>query len=158
MIQDENNKIELNKITNHDVSFLYNLLENRDSIYNISHKKMPSFAEHEKFVFSEPYLNWYVISLDTKKIGAAYLSFDDEIGISFLPEYDNELFRKKSLVELINKNPRTKYFANVNPKNEKYKTFLKKYGFELFLNYDKNEDCPQDVFELKKSENKNDYS
>ena len=86
MLQDENNKIELNEISNDDVSFLYELLQNRDPIYNISHKKMPSFDEHKKFVLSEPYLNWYAISLDTKKIGAAYLSFDDEIGISLHPD------------------------------------------------------------------------
>ena len=147
MSQDQN-KVELNKINNDDISFLYTLLENRDPSYNISHKIMPSYDEHERFVKTRPYTNWYVILLNSKKIGAAYLSLDDEIGISFLPEYDNEVLRKNSLTELINKNPRKKYFANINPKNEKYKQFLTKYGFVLFSKYNKNEDCSQDTFEL----------
>ena len=150
MIQNVNGKIELKKIGREDHTFLYELLKKRDPIYNISHKKMPSYDEHEKFVKSEPYTNWYIVFLNNEKIGAAYLSFDNEIGISFLPDYDIEIFRKKSLSELIDKNPRKRYLANVNPRNEKYKEFLKKEGFKLFLNYKKDDDCPQDTFELRK--------
>ena len=150
MIQDVNGIIELKKIESGDYTFLYELLKNRDPIYNISHKNMPSYDEHKKFVRSVPYTNWYIVFFNRKKIGAAYLSFDDEIGISFLPDYDIEVFRKKTLAELINKNPRKRYLANVNPINEKYKEFLKKEGFKLFSNYEKDDDCPQDTFELKK--------
>ena len=83
MIQDVNDRIELKKIESEDYTFLYELLKKRDPIYNISHKKMPSYDEHEKFVRSKPYTNWYIIFLNKEKIGAAYLSFDDEIGICY---------------------------------------------------------------------------
>ena len=67
MSQDQN-KVELNKIKNDDILFLYTLLENRDPSYNISHKIMPSYDEHERFVKTRPYTNWYVILLNSKKI------------------------------------------------------------------------------------------
>ena len=156
MNQYENMRIELKKIEDKDFIFLYELLRERDPIYNISHKKMPSYDEHEEFIKTKPYANWYIIFLNEKKIGAGYLSFYDEIGISFLPDYDNEVIRKKSLIELVDKNPRKKYFANVNPKNQKYKEFLKEQGFELFLSYDENDNCPQDTFELKRNNSYND--
>ena len=56
----------------------------------------------------------------------------------------------KKIYELVYKNPRKQYLVNVNPMNEKYKEFLKKENFKLFSNYEKDDDCPQDTFELKK--------
>ena len=41
--------------------FLYELLAERDPIANISHKKMPSWQEHWKFIASEPYKFWGIV-------------------------------------------------------------------------------------------------
>ena len=64
-----------------DLRFLFNLLKERDPNTNISHKKMPTFTEHEQFVKSKPYSYWYIIKLSRKKIGTIYLSKNNEIGI-----------------------------------------------------------------------------
>ena len=48
-----------------DAMFLFDLLKERDSYVNISHKKMPTYASHLKFITSKPYKKWYIIfSLD----------------------------------------------------------------------------------------------
>jgi hypothetical protein len=40
---------------------LHQLLEERDDTANISHKAMPSWDEHVRFVESKPYQAWYFI-------------------------------------------------------------------------------------------------
>ena len=62
-----------------DATFLYDLLKERESNVNISHKKMPTYAQHIKFIESRPYSKWYVIILNNQKIGSAYLSKQNEI-------------------------------------------------------------------------------
>ena len=52
---------ELIPVSKSDFRFLYDLLKERTSSTNISHKKMPTYKEHVKFVNSKPYAKWYVI-------------------------------------------------------------------------------------------------
>ena len=47
--------IILKSVTNADAEFLFDLLEERDSTANISHKKMPTYNSHIKFIKSKPY-------------------------------------------------------------------------------------------------------
>ena len=61
-----NSSIKLNQVTKNDTLFLYDLLKNKDPNANISHKKMPSYDEHVKFVMSKPYTNWYIIEYEKK--------------------------------------------------------------------------------------------
>ena len=59
------------------ISALYNLLKERT--YSISHRKVPSFEEHEKFVCSNPYRYWYLISFEGSLVGSFYVKFDNSI-------------------------------------------------------------------------------
>ena len=47
--------IELKTTRKSDVDFLYEILSERSSIENISHKEMPSYRKHVNFVLSKPY-------------------------------------------------------------------------------------------------------
>ena len=47
--------IYLKSVTNSDVEFLFDLLKERDTRANISHKKMPTYDEHVNFVKSGPF-------------------------------------------------------------------------------------------------------
>ena len=76
-----NNEIKLKLVTDSDYRFLYNLLKERDSRTNISHKKMPTFHQHVDFVKSKPYTKWYIVKYGAKKIGSIYLTSQNEIGI-----------------------------------------------------------------------------
>ena len=59
--------ISLKSVSKDDFKFLFELLKERDPKANISHKKMPSYATHVKFIKSKPYTKWYVI-LNSKQI------------------------------------------------------------------------------------------
>ena len=123
-------RIKLKVITKNDFKFLYKLLSQRKSFDNISHKKMPSYQEHIEFVKSKPYACWYVVLLNNKKIGSAYISKQNEIGISILNDHD-EVFRQITLDYLLKNNLRNRYIANCSPKNTKLIKFFKKNGFKL---------------------------
>jgi hypothetical protein len=96
-----NNQIILKLVSKSDYRFLYNLLKERDSRTNISHKKMPTFNEHIKFIKSKPYTKWYIVKYGAQKIASIYLTSQNEIGIF------------------------------VSPKNKTSENFFKSYGFKF---------------------------
>ena len=124
-----NSSIKLNQVTKNDTLFLYDLLKNKDPNANISHKKMPSYDEHVKFVMSKPYTNWYIIEYDKKNVGAIYLSKQDEIGISVNNDYEYDQIVKPALKLLMKLNQRKRYLANTSPKDVRSQEFLLKNGF-----------------------------
>ena len=67
-------KINLKSVTKNDYEFLYDLLAERSPIINISHKKMPTYQQHVRFIKSKPYSKWYVIFHNDKKAGSIYKS------------------------------------------------------------------------------------
>tara|TARA_E500000331_G_scaffold221983_1_gene212576 strand:+ start:928 stop:1338 length:411 start_codon:yes stop_codon:yes gene_type:complete len=124
-------ELELKSVTKTDVRFLYNQLKERDPKINISHKKMPSYSEHTKFVLSKPYSKWYIIYYKNRKVGNVYLSKMNEIGIFILKTIKVKGLGSLVLEQVLKKNPKTRYLANVNPKNVKSAEFFKKNGFKL---------------------------
>ena len=124
-----NSSIKLNQVTKNDTLFLYDLLKNKDPNANISHKKMPSYDEHVKFVMSKPYTNWYIIEYDKKNVGAIYLSKQDEIGISISNDYEYDQIVKPALKLLMKLNQPKRYLANTSPKDVRSQEFLLKNGF-----------------------------
>ena len=127
----EQNKIYLKKVTDSDIKFLYILLKSRDPKMNISHRDMPDFKNHKKFVLSKPYSKWYIIYYKLIKIGSIYISKQNEIGINLKKQYDLEMIKKSVLNEIVAKDPNTNYFANVSPKNKNGIKFFEKNGWKL---------------------------
>ena len=127
----DNRKITLKNVTNLDYEFLFQLLKERDTRVNISHKKMPTYQQHMKFVKSKPYSKWYIILLSNEKVGSIYLSKSDEIGIFILKKFQKHNIGKLAITKLFTKNPRKRYLANVNPRNKKSIKFFKNNGFKL---------------------------
>lgn len=131
----------MRSVRNSDAKFLFDLLKERDSHVNISHKKMPTYTSHLKFIESKPYKKWYVIfTLDDlrselksskTKIGSIYLSKNNEVGIFILKKFQRKNVGKYALTELMKRNPRSRYLANVNPKNKKSMQFFKNNSFKL---------------------------
>jgi|TARA_B100001245_G_scaffold222441_1_gene194571 RimJ/RimL family protein N-acetyltransferase len=113
----------------------------RDSRQNISHKKMPTYNQHMSFVSSKPYSKWYVILYGMNKVGSIYLTSQNEIGIFIKKSFQNRQIGDTALREIIKKNPKKRYLANVNPKNKKSIQFFKNHGFKLI----------QYTFELSKN-------
>ena len=123
--------ISLKSVTNFDVKFLFDLLKERDPRVNISHRKMPTYSQHTKFIKSKPYSKWYIILKSKQKIGSIYLSKNDEIGIFLSKKFQGKNVGNSALNELMKKNPRKRFLANVNPKNKKSISFFKNNNFKL---------------------------
>ena len=123
--------ISLKSVTNSDVKFLFDLLKERDPRVNISHRKMPTYSQHAKFIKSKSYSKWYIILKSKQKIGSIYLSKNDEIGIFLSKKFQGKNVGSFALNELIKKNPRKRFLANVNPKNKKSISFFKNNNFKL---------------------------
>ena len=133
--------VKLKTVSKSDYRFLYNLLMERDARANISHKKMPTYYQHVEFVSAKPYSKWYVILSDTNKAGSIYLTSQNEIGIFIKKSFQGKQLGNIALHKLIQKNPKKRYLANVNPQNKKSMHFFKNNGFKLI----------QYTFELSKT-------
>ena len=96
----------------------------RDTRANISHKKMPTYNQHVRFVSAKPYSKWYVILYGANKAGSIYLTSQNEIGIFIKKSFQNKQIGNIVLHKLIQKNPKKRYLANVNPKNKKSISFF----------------------------------
>lgn len=124
-------KIRLKLVTESDYEFLYQLLSERDPRANISHRELPTFSQHVRFVVSRPYSKWYVITVNSQKAGSIYLTELNEIGIFLKKELQGIGLGNKALQLLIKQNPKKRYLANVSPSNKKSIEFFKKNGFKL---------------------------
>ena len=133
--------IKLKTVSKSDYRFLYNLLIERDTRANISHKKIPSYNQHVSFVSAKPYSKWYVILYGASKAGSIYLTSQNEIGIFIKKSFQNKQIGNIALHKLIQKNPKKRYLANVNTQNKKSMRFFKNNGFKLI----------QYTFELSKT-------
>lgn len=123
--------LKLKNVSKKDCPFLYDLLTQRDPRVNISHKQMPTYDEHVKFVMSNPYSKWYIIKYDKQSIGSIYLSKQNEIGIFLLNNMQGRRIGQKVLKLIMKKHPRSRYLANINPMNKKSIEFFTKNGFRL---------------------------
>jgi len=127
----KSDSLKLRSVKKPDCLFLYELLKERESTTNISHKKMPNFEQHTKFVLSKPYSKWYIINESKKDAGSIYLTKNNEIGIFILKKYQSKGLGFQALALMIKKHPQSQYLANINPKNKKSIQFFKQNGFEL---------------------------
>lgn len=123
--------IKLKSITKNDSKFLYELLSERESVANISHKKMPTYEEHVRFVMSKPYSQWHIIYYNGKKSGSVYLTKQNEIGVFVKKEFQGKGIGSKVLELVIEKNGPGRYLANISPRNKKSVEFFKNHGFNL---------------------------
>ena len=123
--------VKLKIVSKSDYRFLYDLLMERDTRVNISHKKMPTYNQHVSFVSAKPYSKWYVILYGVNKAGSIYLTSQNEIGIFIKKSFQNKQIGNIALHKLIQKNPKKRYLANVNPQNKKSMRFFKNNGFKL---------------------------
>jgi RimJ/RimL family protein N-acetyltransferase len=113
---------------------LYRLLGERSPEVNISHRAMPSWEQHCAFVASKPYDAWYLIEVDGSKVGAIYLSKTNEIGIFLFRAHRGAGYGKRAVAMLMERHPRDRYLANINPENEASIAFFRDLGFHHIQN------------------------
>lgn len=114
------------------VELAWQLLLERDPIANISHRSMPSRAQHETFVDSRPYLDWCIIQLsDGTNVGTIYLSYNGEIGLFILKEFQRQGFGSGALHLMRMRYPNMRMLANIAPSNMSSQEFFLRHGFKL---------------------------
>ena len=98
---------------------LWKLLKERPARLNISHKKMPTREEHERFVERMPYAVWYFITPDedtSEILGSLYLTVDKEIGLAVAAGHRHKGIGKAAL-EVLFSIHRGPFYANIAPGN-----------------------------------------
>jgi RimJ/RimL family protein N-acetyltransferase len=125
----EARNVTLRPVTDDDTQFLYDLLAQRDPIANISHRRMPTMAEHVAFMRTQPYTAWMVVLADGKRVGSIYLSHTNEIGLHLLNDQTGHGYGTDAIAALVIQYPRERYFANVAPGNVRSREFFERHGF-----------------------------
>ncbi len=141
-------KIELRKITEKDIPYLYELLTERDSSITITQKQSPTMIEHVNFVKNQiasisgdktkiiqenmdPYNGWYVITSEFDDLGSIWIEDDGNIGLQI-----QKKFQKIGIgvvaFEIIQKiHKKDRYKTTVSPTNHDSIIFCEKMGFVL---------------------------
>ncbi len=125
-------RMKLIDVYRHDnaASLLYSLLEQREPHQNISHKFMPTFAEHVAFMRSAPYVAWYLILTEIGDVtGTVYLSKQDEIGVHLFRGFQKKGLGLQAVTEIMRLHPRRRFLANINPDNAPSLRMFEKLGF-----------------------------
>ena len=116
-------------------AILYRLLAEREPHVNISHRQMPSPAEHMEFFCARPYERWALIQVDGQYIGAAYLTKQREIGIFIFRDHQRKGYGTRAIV-LLMELWAGRLLANIAPTNPASVAFFEKLGFrELQITY-----------------------
>jgi len=125
---------EINPDSIDDLQVLYEILKERTVEESISHKELPTFAEHIEFVRSKPYKAWYIILENKMPIGSCYISMTHQVGVAVFKKYRKQGIGTRILEDLIKKYPNTELIANINPKNDKSIKMFEKLGFKHIQN------------------------
>jgi pseudaminic acid synthase len=127
------------KPTTSQIKILYNLLNNRSK--NISHKKMPSYSSHSKFVKNNPYRAWWILQDSNNEnniLGLAYINYDNSVGLHI--NFSGISFSASYFINKVKKNLKTlkaqkskifkDYYFNVSPKNVELIDWLAESGYK----------------------------
>lgn len=121
--------------------FLYDVLREREPYESISHRDMPSFEDHDRFVNSHPYREWFII-FAPRPVGSIYLTHQNEIGVFIIKAHQGHGYGQAAVRMLIDKYPDERFLANINPLNERSIKMFLDLGFELLqLTYTKKPDA-----------------
>ena len=107
------------------------LLQERPQEANISHRELPIWCDHVRFVESHPYEAWYFIRNYWRDVGAIYLSRQNEIGISIFKAHQGNGYGPQAINALMAIHGPRRYLANINPANVKSAEMFKNLGFGL---------------------------
>lgn len=109
------------------VELLWRLLAEREQHQNISHRKMPTFAQHTTFVKARPYPHWYVIDCGDL-VGAIYLTERREVGIGILHGHRRNGYGRAAFMQMQEIHPGD-FLANINPANRSSIDLFRDLGF-----------------------------
>jgi len=121
------NLVKLKEVTEENADFLYEMLKERDSTINVTHKELPSFNKHLEFIKSNPYDAWYIIEIESKQVGHIWLDNVDRIGWFTKKEFKGFGFPVSHRLSLMNEGIEVLQRCF---KGEKFSYKGKRYNFE----------------------------
>ena len=130
------NFIKVNYSDSH-IKALFKILKDRKINSSISHKKLPTYKEHKKFVLSMPYRYWLFIRGENINLGSVFVSRNNEISINLL-ENDESTYAEVLHFVINNFKPlkaipskrNSNFILNISPKNKFVLNILKKFKIE----------------------------
>lgn len=112
---------------------LFDLLAERERWQSISHRGLPTAAEHMAFFISRSYEAWYLIKHGKEWVGACYITKQREVGIFIFRVHRGKGMGLAAVKKLMELHP-GKFLANISPKNEPSIAMFRKLGFRHIQN------------------------
>ena len=113
----------------------FRLLEQRRPEQNISHREMPTWPDHCRYVQTQPHPAWYGIRKhdNLELVGCIYLRHQREIGVGILKEHQRQGYAEAAILGLMDRHP-GRFLANVAPGNLASARLWEKLGFRHIQN------------------------
>lgn len=117
---------------------LWQLMAERTPEVSISHKRMPTWEEHENYIRSMPHPYWYLVDAGEEEyVGAIYLSLQREIGIGILRRFRGFQYGPTAIKLMMDLHP-GRFLANINPMNGTSIQMFRELGFkQIQVTYEK---------------------
>lgn len=132
-------KTKIRLVEESEITLLYEHLREFLDTPNASTtgNSLPPFEDSEKFVkkyffdnINHEYDKWYMVLNEKNEIiGNVYITKKNMIAYHILNKFQRQGYGEESIKLLMKENPRNKYFATVNVKNNGSINFIKKFGF-----------------------------
>lgn len=116
------------------IDALYELMAEALPHEVISHKELPTMADHIAYVMSRPYAVWYVIEQGDEILGYVYLSRQNEIGVRLFRKHQGRGVGSWAVTVLMNTHGKQRYLANIAPGNKASARMFQRLGFTHIQN------------------------
>ncbi len=113
---------------------LWDLLAERPSSANISHREMPSWTAHLAFTKAHGYRTWRLIETPHGIAGAIYLTMQNEIGIGIFKAFQRKGYATAAIMMLMTEYGPRKFLANIAPGNDASRKMFEAMGFKHIQN------------------------
>ena len=141
-------RIELREVSLNDVTYLYELLKERDASITITQKNLPSLKEHRNFVENQlrsingnikniektgldPYDGWYIITTDATDLGSIWIEEDGNIGLQVQKKFQKIGIGVIAFKKIQKMHKKENYKTTVSPNNNESIKFIGELGFTL---------------------------
>ena len=141
-------RIELREVSLNDVTYLYELLKERDVSITITQKNLPSLKEHKNFVENQlrsingnrkniekagldPYDGWYIITSDATDLGSIWIEEDGNIGLQVQKKFQKIGLGVIAFKKIQKMHKKENYKTTVSPNNNESIKFCEELGFTL---------------------------
>lgn len=122
-----NKEFRLVRATKNDARFVYEVvkewLDNHEK-HSVTVLRMPNFAK-----FSRIKATRYIIKKGNNRIGFVHILANNEIGYYLIPQFQGKGIGTWAVTQLMQKQPRDRYFATVNNKNVASVKLITSLGF-----------------------------